>query len=120
MQTTAATNLVYDLNGSPVSVGIGAMVFFNSSFGGLFEIVFTDSNFLAAFGPDIGSTGTIETGTFSAGYGMNAVSEPSPPQASGDVLVGPVATPTPEPSAVALLATSILALALIRRRYPGS
>ena len=33
LETTQATNLVYDLNGSPVSVGLGIMVVFNSSFG---------------------------------------------------------------------------------------
>jgi PEP-CTERM motif len=103
LETNQVTNLVYDLNGSPVSVALGVAAFYNSQYSGMFTLFFTDGNYFGVFGPDIGSTGTIQTGTFSAVYGINSNGPPSPSEASGQVLVGPVSSSVPEPSTWAML-----------------
>ena len=109
--TSQGTNLIYDLNGNPVSVGLSYEVFYPSSYGGLFTIGFTDGNYLGVFGPDIGSTGTLTIGTFSAGYSVNSQDEFTP-QASGPGSVSGV----PEPSSLTLFGAALFGMGWIAQK----
>jgi hypothetical protein len=111
LETSQGTNLIYDLNGNPVSVGLSYEVFYPSSYGGLYTIGFTDGNYLGTFGPDIGSTGTLTIGTFSAGYSVNSQDEFTP-QGSGPGSVSEV----PEPSSLTLFGAALFGLGWIAQK----
>jgi hypothetical protein len=110
--TTDATNFSYELNNTPVAVTLTGVVFYPSSINGLFDLDFSDSNALNAFGPDIGSTKTITLIDTPANF---AISDPTTgPNGVGSGSVS-VSSTVPEPISVTLLGTGLLGLLAVRR-----
>jgi hypothetical protein len=112
LATTDAMNFSYDLNGSPVAVSLSAVVFYAPSSSGLFDLELSDGDLLDAFGPDIGSTGTLTFTDTSANFAIN---DPfSSPIGSGNGSVS-VSSTVPEPISFTLLGTGLFGLLAVRR-----
>lgn len=104
--TFQATDFLYTLSGSLVPVGLDSVTFFPLSSGGLFDLNLSDSNVVSASGADVGSSGTIATGSFPADFAMFDAA----PEGNGVVNI----TSTPEPSGFGLVVVALASMAILR------
>jgi hypothetical protein len=100
----------YLLNGAPVSPTLLGVQFYDIGQDGLFDLSFSGVT-VAFFGADIGSTGTILTGTFTADMAVDGNSSTG----SGTITVTDTGS-VPEPASLALLGAGLAGLAGFKRR----
>lgn len=115
--TTLATNFTYVLNGTTLGVSLNEVDFWSSNDGGFFNLVLSDgfiinlgyyswTEYLS--GPDIGYSGTLQTGTWSPDIGSgNGFTSITP----GTLTLSQV----PEPGTLTLIAAGLFSLGLVRR-----
>ncbi len=104
------TNFSYTLNNAPVTTPLSAVVFWNSSFGGMFDIDFNDGNAVSISGANIGNI----DGSWLIGPPGNyqvtaALNDTTPPTGSGNVVVS-VVSPVPLPAALPLFGAALAGL----------
>jgi hypothetical protein len=87
--TSQVTNFNFTLNGTEVAKSLFASMkveFFPADEAGMFDLIFQDGDVVSLYGADIGTSLTIDTGTFSAEAGMNM----HPASGRGTMTVSPL------------------------------
>jgi hypothetical protein len=108
LNTVDVTDFSYDLNGKTVQDALSSVSFYDTATLGLFDLVLANGQVVSAYGADIGSTGTLDLGKFSATYATNDGAGTG----SGVVQV----TAVPEPASAAVVLGGLVCLGAARRR----
>lgn len=108
---TALTNPYFSLGGvSPTATSptISSVNFGNDANGGLFDLVFSDSNTLSFYGATIDNGGFLQSGFYIATVGLDG----GRPTANGSVSVSVNVSPVPLPDAAPMFGAALLGLGM--------
>ncbi len=111
---TQFSNFNYLLNGSLVSSPtLSSVEFYTPNIDGIsFVLAFDTGDTVALFGPDVGTSGTLSLGTFTAPITMNDKFQ----ETGNGIVTLSIPSATPEPSPLALFGTGIFLLGYMAYR----